>query len=74
MTAPAQDTGAVSETLGGAGILFKEKDYHKTAGLVERVLSDESLSTTLKTLQAQRIERYKKDSQPEKLFALLRDV
>ena len=67
----AFDAGAVSETLGGAGILFKEKKYDALAALVERVLSDEQLNATLKTLQAQRIEQYKKDSEPGKLLALL---
>jgi glycosyltransferase involved in cell wall biosynthesis len=70
----AYDAGAVSETLDGSGIVFKEKKYDTVAGLVERVLFDENLNKTLKTLQAQRIEKYKKDSEPEKLFVLLRDL
>jgi glycosyltransferase involved in cell wall biosynthesis len=70
----AYDTGAVSETLGGAGILFNEKKSDTVAGLVEQVLTDEALRKTLNNLQAERIEKYKQDSQPEKLFALLKDV
>ena len=69
----AFDTGAVSETLGGAGIVFKEKKYDMVAGLVEKVLFDEQLQSKLKALMAQRIKKYKKDSQPEKLFALLKE-
>ncbi|NIM17478.1 MAG: glycosyltransferase [Candidatus Aminicenantes bacterium] len=70
----AYDTGAVSETLGDAGILFKEKKYDVVAGLVEQVFYDEQLKTKLKKLQARRIEKYKKDSEPEKLLALLTDI
>jgi glycosyltransferase involved in cell wall biosynthesis len=70
----AFDTGAVPETLGGAGILFKEKKYDMVASLVEKVLSDEQLQSKLKVLMTQRIEKYKNDSQPEKLFALLKEV
>ena len=44
------------------------------AGLVEQVLEDRSLRAKLKALQAQRIEAYKRDSQPGKLLALLRGI
>jgi glycosyltransferase involved in cell wall biosynthesis len=70
----AFDAGAVSETLDGSGMVFKEKKYEDVAGLVERVLYDEPLQEKIKRLQAERIEKYKKDSEPEKLFALLKDV
>lgn len=70
----AFDAGAVSETLDGAGIVFKEKKYDMVASLVEKVLSDEQLRSKLKALMAQRIEKYKKDSHPEKLFALLKEI
>ncbi len=70
----AFDAGAVSETLGGSGIVFKEKKIDATAGLVEKVLNDETLRKQLKTLQAKRLDNYKKESEPEKLFALLKDV
>jgi glycosyltransferase involved in cell wall biosynthesis len=70
----AYDTGAVSETLGDSGILFKEKKYDAAAGLVEQVFYDEQLKTKLKKLQARRIEKYKKDSEPGKLLALLTDI
>ena len=73
----AFDAGAVSETLDGSGILFKEKKSDAlaaVAGLVEQVLEDELLRKRLKTLQAERIEKYRKDSEPGKLLALLKDV
>ncbi|MCP5103109.1 MAG: glycosyltransferase [bacterium] len=70
----AYDAGAVAETLDGSGILFKEKRAEVVAGLVEQVLEDQPLREKLKNLQAKRIEKYKKDSGPEKLFGLLKDV
>jgi glycosyltransferase involved in cell wall biosynthesis len=72
--AAAYDAGAVAETLGGSGMLFKEKKYDEVAALLEKILFDEALNKRLKTLQAQRLESYKNDSRPEKLFALLEDL
>jgi glycosyltransferase involved in cell wall biosynthesis len=70
----AFDAGAVAETLDGSGILFNEKKPDIVAGLVERVLYDDGLRKTLKDLQAKRIVKYKQESEPEKLFSLLKDV
>ncbi|UCH95568.1 MAG: glycosyltransferase family 4 protein [Candidatus Aminicenantes bacterium] len=70
----AYDAGSVAEILEDAGIVFKEKDYGMVAGLVEHVLFDQQLQSKLKVLMTQRIEKYKKDSHPEKLFALLKEV
>lgn len=70
----AYDAGAVAETLGGSGIVFNEKKPDVTAGLVERVLNDEPLREKLKDLQAKRLDTYRKDSEPETLFALLKEV
>ncbi|MCP5048728.1 MAG: glycosyltransferase family 4 protein [bacterium] len=69
----AFDAGAVAETLDGSGILFNEKSFENVAGLIERVLYDERLRETLKNLQAERIEKYKNQSEPGKLFDLLRE-
>jgi len=70
----AFDAGAVAETLGGSGIVFREKKSDVAAGLVERVLNDEDLRERLKGLQVKRLDTYKKESEPEKLFALLKEV
>jgi L-malate glycosyltransferase len=70
----AYDAGAVAETLDGSGILFKEKNVENVAGIVERVLYDDPLREKLKKLQGERIEKYKRDSEPEKLFALLKEL
>ncbi|MCP5050766.1 MAG: glycosyltransferase, partial [bacterium] len=70
----AYDAGAVSETLDGSGMVFKEKNVEHVAGLVERVLEDEPLRQRLKSLQARRIDKYKADSEPDKLFSLLEEL
>jgi len=70
----AYDAGAVSETLEGSGLVFKEKDYDMVAGLVEQTLNDDPLRERLKQLQTFRIRKYIEDSGPEKLLALLTDV
>lgn len=70
----AYDTGAVAETMAGAGLIFKEKNFEQVAGLVERVLYDEDLRKNLKKLQKKRMTKYKKEARPENLFALLEDV
>lgn len=70
----AYDAGAVAETLDGSGMLFREKKFEETAALVERVLEDEQLYTRLQGLQDQRIEKFKRDSEPDKLFALLEEI
>jgi L-malate glycosyltransferase len=67
----AFDTGAVEETLDGSGILFNKKNFEHVAGLMERVLFDEPLRNTLKSLQSERIKKYKIESEPGKLFDLL---
>lgn len=69
----AFDAGAVAETLDGSGILLNEKNFEHVAALMERVLYDEPLRKTLKKLQAERIEKYKNESDPGKLFALLEE-
>jgi glycosyltransferase involved in cell wall biosynthesis len=70
----AYDAGAIAETLDGSGLVFRDKDAGNAAGLVERVLYDEPLRGQLKTLQAKRIEKYKENSKPEKLFSLLEEL
>jgi L-malate glycosyltransferase len=70
----AYDAGAVSETLGGSGLVFTEKKIDLVAGLVEQVLEDRSLRARLQALQEKRIQAYKQDSRPEKLLALLEDI
>lgn len=70
----AYDAAAVAETLGGAGILFRDKDAALTAGLVEQVLENEPLRARLRAGAAARIESYKRQADPELLLAMLRQL
>ena len=70
----AYSAGAVADILDGAGIVVNSKDVGHVAGLVERVMNDQQLKSTLSDLQKKRIENYKKDSNPEKLLSILTGV
>lgn len=70
----AYDAAAVAETLNGAGILFRDKDPARTAGLVEHVLENEPLRRQLRTAAGARIERYRRQADPEILLAMLRQL
>lgn len=54
----AFDAGAIRETLGGAGVLIKEKNFAMTAELAARICTDEKLSHSLKTNQYNVVERF----------------
>ena len=70
----AYGAGAVSETLGGAGIVFNEKNYPYLAATIERVLVDERLNIRLKGLQKNRIQQYRKQSDPAYLLTELKKL
>jgi L-malate glycosyltransferase len=70
----AFDAAAVAETLDGAGILFRDKDSARVAALVEQVLEGEPLRRRLRTLSAERIDRYRHQADPEILLAMLRQL
>ena len=64
----------MAETLDGAGILFRDKDPARAAGLVEHVLENEPLRRRLRTAAGARIERYRRQADPEILLAMLRQL
>ncbi|MCU0235788.1 MAG: glycosyltransferase [Acidobacteria bacterium] len=67
----AYDAAAVAETLGGAGILLRDKDPARAAGLVEQVLESEPLRRQLQARAAARIESYRRQSDPAVLLDML---
>ena len=67
----AYAAGAVPETLGGAGVLVTEKRIGDIAAIAEQMMSDEKMRKKLKKLEAERIKRYKRESDPALLLALL---
>lgn len=70
----AYDAGAVAETLGGAGMLFRSKDPALVAGLVEQVLEDEALRRRLQESAAVRIQSYRRQADPQGLLAMLQQL
>jgi len=70
----AYDAAAVAETLNGAGILFRDKDPARAAGLVEQALENEPLRRQLRAEAGARIERYRRQADPEILLAMLRQL
>jgi glycosyltransferase involved in cell wall biosynthesis len=70
----AYDAAAVPETLDGAGILFRDKDPAAVSGLVEQVLEKEPLRLRLRAQAAERVERYRRQADPEALLAMLRQL
>ncbi|NKB24154.1 MAG: glycosyltransferase [Kiritimatiellae bacterium] len=54
----AYDAGAVSETLDGAGVLFKEKKFDYIAEMMGRLTGDKALRQTIIQGQEERIRRY----------------
>ena len=70
----AFDTGAVAETLDGAGILFRDKDVSLVAGLAEQVLENDALRLQLQAQSAARIERYHRQADPKILLEWLRQL
>jgi glycosyltransferase involved in cell wall biosynthesis len=52
--------GAVPETLDGAGVLFREKNYPQVAEMLGRLCTDTELSAAVVEGQTQRLERYRK--------------
>ena len=51
----AYDSSAVGETLGGSGFLLKEKNPLVTAGVMDRILSDDALRRTIIGNQRERL-------------------
>jgi len=70
----AYDAAAVAETMDGAGILFRDKDAALVAGLVEQVLADPALRQKMRLQADARIERYRRQADPEQLLGWLRQL
>lgn len=60
----AYAAGAVEETLDGAGVLFREKNWHVIAEVMQRLIRDLSLRESVLATQRQRVARYR-DRDPE---------
>lgn len=70
----AYAAGAIPETLGGAGVVVAEKRIGDIAGVAEQMMTDEKMRKKLKKLEAERIRRYKRESDPKLLLDLLKNL
>ena len=68
----AFDAGAVTETLGGAGILVREKDYQAVAEMLDLLLTDERLRSRILRGQEERLRHFKDTAAIEAL--LLKEI
>ncbi|MBP5493825.1 MAG: glycosyltransferase family 4 protein [Lachnospiraceae bacterium] len=67
----AYDSTAVKDTLGGGGILIKEKNPLEIAGLMDYVLKHEDIVSTIKERQKERLEEMKYENVTGKLWDYL---
>lgn len=57
----AYDSSAIGETLGGSGVLLKEKDSLLTAGVIDRIVTDADLRKTIIENQCERLQDFQYD-------------
>jgi glycosyltransferase involved in cell wall biosynthesis/GT2 family glycosyltransferase len=70
----AYDAGATAETLGGAGVLFGEKNYAVIAQEIHRVVEDRNVRAAMLADQYKRAEAFSIPRQQEQLQLLLKDL
>lgn len=68
------DSSAISETMGGAGILLREKDSNFTAALIDEVLNDEKLYNAIVESQYKRLDRKQNISTKEILLRIIDNI
>lgn len=70
----AYDAGAVRDTLGGAGLLLKEKNYPMICETIEEILDNSKFRSNIIQKQNQRLTHYKKSLQEEILVRAIQDI
>ena len=70
----AFDAGAVAETLGGAGILFREKQPDRLAALAEELINNQDTREKMKEKSRERIDAYRLQASPDILIELLQSL
>jgi glycosyltransferase involved in cell wall biosynthesis len=69
----AYDSSAIGGTLGGSGILLKEKDALLTAGMIDRLVRDSALRKKVIFGQQERLADFSPELIEEKFMQLLRE-
>lgn len=68
----AYDSTAIAETLGGSGLLFKDKDPKAISEAIDLIMTDESLKQKLIAGEKARLEYFNNDRIKEQLITLLK--
>jgi len=67
----AFDSSAVSETMGGAGVLFDEKNYYDVAKKINEIISDEKYRSSIFLKQKERLKYFDADDLEQSLKKIL---
>ncbi len=70
----AYAAGAVPETLGNSGVVFKQKDFKQVAAMMDEILSNDSLRSRIITAQNNRLKDFSYDAVSEKLKGILKKI
>lgn len=65
---------AVEETMNGGGVLLFEKDFSRTASLLDKIIRDNVLRKQLRDSQMKALEKYKRENVKNILFRHLESV
>ncbi len=66
--------GAVEETMNGGGILLHEKDFLRTAALIDALLKDEKLRQSVLAGQERALKKYSRDNLSRILLGYIEEV
>ena len=70
----AYESSAVGETLGGSGVLLKEKDCMMAAGLIDRIRKDDSLRQYLIDGEQSRLKRFMPEVIEKEMMEYIKSV
>ncbi len=69
----AFDSSAIGDTLGGSGIMVKEKNPVETAGLIDYIFTHEDIKEKILRNQRERLEYFQYDRTKEKFLSYLKE-
>lgn len=70
----AYGAGAVKETMNGGGILLAEKDFLRTAALIDALLSDKRLRLSIIEGQTRALQKYSRENTSRVLLGYVEEV
>lgn len=68
------NSSAISETMGGAGILLNEKDEVITGALINEIIEDKALYDAIVKKEKERIEKFKRSDTEKILFNIIDNI